>query len=219
MRVEEELYSKIWERKESNAKDIHIEKGSRVDVALELLDEGENILDIGCGDGAFGYLAIERYDNVYGVDISETALKIAASRGILTQKINLNNNRLPFESNFFDAVVSLDVIEHVFDPANHISEARRVLKKDGIIVIATPNIRYLPHLFKLVVLGKFPKTSGDDEHYDGGHIHYFTLKDIIDLLKTNKFQIIQKRGVFGREFLREFFSGGIVVKAMKIEIS
>jgi len=68
----------------------------------------------------------------------------------------------------------------------------------------------------LVLLGRFPKTSGDLESWDGGHLHYFTYKDVEELLEQNGFEIIGKCGVFGRNFLKEFMSPGIVVKCRKV---
>ncbi|RLG93988.1 hypothetical protein DRO29_07040 [Candidatus Bathyarchaeota archaeon] len=115
MKVEEILYQRIWKNKKSN-EEPKIEKGSRVDVALKLLDKGERLLDIGCGDGTLGYFAKNKYKEVYGVDISEEALKIAEKRGIIVEKVNLNEEKLPFKNEYFDAVTCLDVIEHVFEP-------------------------------------------------------------------------------------------------------
>jgi len=216
MKVEEKLYEKIWKNKASNG-GPRLDKDSRVDVALKLIDKGDRLLDIGCGDGTFGYFAKNKYKEIYGIDLSENALKIAEKRGIITTKINFNDERLPFEDDYFDAVSCLDVIEHIFEPRDLIKEINRVLKTGGELVISTPNIRYLRHLFSLIVKGKFPKTSGDIKyHWDGGHLHYFTFKDVEELLKEYGFKIIKKEGVFGRNIFKEFLSGGIMIKAMKI---
>jgi len=215
MRIEERLYEKIWEKKE--LEEPEIEKGSRVDVALKLIEKGDRLLDIGCGDGTLGYFAMRSYKEVWGIDISDNALKIAKKRGLKTQKVNLNDENLLFEDNYFDAVTCLDVIEHVFEPIVLINEIHRVLKMNGLLVISTPNIRYWRHLFDLVVKGKFPKTSNSTEHYDGGHLHYFTYSDIEKLLKTKGFYVVVKEGVFGRKILKEFLSTGVVIKAVKVK--
>lgn len=130
MKVEEILYQRIWKNKKSN-EEPRIDKGSRVDVALKLLDKGDKLLDIGCGDGTLGYFAKNKYKEVYGIDISENALKIAERRGLIAKKVNLNDEKLPFLDNYFDAVTCLDVIEHVFDPRYLIKEIHRVLRVGG----------------------------------------------------------------------------------------
>ncbi|NMX21364.1 hypothetical protein C5S30_02780 [ANME-1 cluster archaeon GoMg4] len=212
MKSEEKLYERIWKKKGVN-EEPRINKGSRVDVALKLLDKGDRLLDIGCGDGTLGYFAKRNYKEVYGIDISDNALKIAERRGIITKKVNFNEEGLPFENYYFDAVTCLDVIEHVFEPRDIIKEINRVLKNGGSLVISAPNIRHLSHLFNLIIKGRFPKTSNDTEHWDGGHLHYFTFKDIEDILKEYGFRIVMKKGVFGRDIFKEFLSTGIVIKA------
>ncbi|MDD2665851.1 MAG: class I SAM-dependent methyltransferase [Methanocellales archaeon] len=213
MNIEEKLYERIWQS-EGNGR-AKIDKDSRVDVALKLIEKGDRILDIGCGDGTLGYFAKNNYREVYGVDISDNALEIAKKRGVITKKVNLNDENLPFKDNYFDAITCLDVIEHVFEPIVLIKEIYRVLIEGGLVVISTPNVRYWHHLFDLVIKGKFPKTSNNTEHYDGGHLHYFTYKDIETLLKINNFKIVMKAGVFGKETLKEFLSTGIVIKAKR----
>jgi methionine biosynthesis protein MetW len=215
MKVEEGLYQKIWENKASN-EESRIDKGSRVDVALKLLDKGDRLLDIGCGDGILGYFAKNKYKDVYGLDISETALKIAKKKGLITKKTNFNAGKIPFGNDYFDAITCLDVIEHVFEPIELIKEIHRVLKEKGSLVISTPNIRYFPHLFSLAIKGKFPKTSNDKEHYDGGHLHYFTFNDVEELLVSYGFKIVGKYGIFGRKILKEFLSAGIIIKGEKL---
>ncbi len=189
-----------------------------MDITLKLIDKGERLLDIGCGDDTLGYFAKNKYKEVYGVDISKEALKIAEKRGIIVKKVNLNEEKLPFENEYFDAVTCLDVIEHVFEPRDLIKEINRVLKRGGILIISTPNIRYWRHILSLIVRGRFPRTSGDDEFWDGDHIHYFTYKDIELLLNRYKMDVVVKSGVFGMNFFKEFLSPGIVIKAVKTEM-
>ena len=215
MKTEEKLYERIRKNKISN-EELRIDKGSRVDVALKLLDQGDRLLDIGCGDGILGYFAKNKYKEVYGLDISDTALKIAKKRGLITKKTNFNAGEIPFGNDYFDAITCLDVIEHVFEPINLIKEIHRVLKEKGSLVISTPNIRYFPHLFSLAIKGKFPKTSNDKEHYDGGHLHYFTFNDVEELLVSYGFKIVGKYGVFGRNIFKEFLSPGIIIKGEKL---
>jgi len=213
MKPEEKLYEKIWTRQVPSRPEV--DRGSRAHVALTLLEKGDKLLDVGCGDGTVGYFSKNNYKFIYGIDVSETALKIAEQRSIITKKININDETFPFEDNYFDAVICLDVIEHVFEPVDLIKEISRVLKKEGILVISTPNIRYWHHLFDIVCKGKFPKTSNDTGYYDGGHLHYFTYKDIQNILETEGFKIVKKSGVFGRDHFKEFLSPGVVFKAKK----
>ncbi|MFX0135401.1 MAG: class I SAM-dependent methyltransferase [Candidatus Hodarchaeota archaeon] len=210
----EEEYSKIWKRKTLERNNI-CEKGSRRDIASKLVNGGERILDIGCGNGILLTLVKSKYRELYGIDISNYALSIAKKHGVKTFKIDLNKEKLPFKDNFFDMVVCLDVIEHIFDPYYLLAEIHRVLKLKGELIISTPNIRFLKHLYSLLIKGRFPKTSNDFELYDGGHIHYFTFKDMKNILEKTGFKILIERGVLRINFLKSLLSPGIVIKAKK----
>lgn len=215
MDVEEELYQRIWANQNSDGS-INVDPGSRVALALKLLDSGDRFLDIGCGAGTLCHAVKDRFKDIYGVDISENALDIAKKYCTNTSKVNLNVERLPFEDGYFDAVACLDVIEHLFDPVCLLEEIGRVLKNDGVLVISAPNIRYWRHLSSLVIKGRFPKTSSDSRHYDGGHLHYFTFKDLDEMLKYHGFSTVKRRGVFGRDMFMEILSPGIVIKSVKL---
>lgn len=215
MKTEERVYEKIW-ADQKKIQTPKVEKDSRIYIIVNLLDGGNRLLDVGCGDGRLGYLTKNKYRKIYGVDISKTALKIAKKRGMITKKVNLNQEKLPYPDRYFDAVTCSDVIEHVLYPINLIKEISRVLRDSGILVISTPNIRYYGHVFDLVVKGKFPKTTNDKETYSGGHLNHFTFADMRNLLTSNNFKILCESGVFRRNFLKSILSPGIVIKSIKL---
>lgn len=174
-------YEAIWERKRGGDS---IPPGSRAAVALELLGVGEAdalALDVGCGDGALGAALRHRFKEIHGVDISATAIARARSQGVNAVQVNLDAEPLPYPDGMFAAVTCLDVLEHVFDPRVLVRELARVCAPGGLLVITTPNIRYWKHILS-VIGGRFPRTSSDEEGYDGGHLHYYTAANIMDLL-------------------------------------
>ena len=91
------------------------------------------LLDIGTGNGEIASNLAEHFD-VTSVDIVDQ--RQATSSYAFTL---LNNQLLPFANQSFDIVVSNHVIEHVNDAALHFAEIARVLKKDGLVYLATPN--------------------------------------------------------------------------------
>jgi 2-polyprenyl-3-methyl-5-hydroxy-6-metoxy-1,4-benzoquinol methylase len=64
------------------------------------------------------------------------ARKTYPSKKIL---FDLYDGKIPFEESYFDAVVSMQVIEHVKDDMNFVSELSRVVKKDSPVILTTPN--------------------------------------------------------------------------------
>jgi methionine biosynthesis protein MetW len=187
------IYDAIWERKQSGAD--RIAPGSRAAVALELIGSGERVLDLGCGDGTLGVALMSRYKEVYGADISDRAVAMAQQRGIQAAQVNLDTEALPFADGLFSAVTCLDVLEHVFDPRSTISEIARVCAPGAKVIITTPNMRYWRHILSIAT-GRFPRTSSDEEGYDGGHLHYYAASNLADLL-AESFVVQKVRGVPG----------------------
>ncbi len=97
------------------------------------------VLDVGVGEGYGAALLAEVCDQVIGLDYDPTA---AAHAAVTYPQVNVargNAVELPFRDGAFGAVVSMQVVEHVWDPAKHIVECARVLRPGGTLVISTPN--------------------------------------------------------------------------------
>lgn len=108
----------------------------------EGLKKGDKILDAGCGTGGMLLKLSKRY-MAEGVDISAEALKFCARRKVRVVAGSLD--KLPFDKNTFDAVISLDVIyhKHVKDDFGAISELVRVLKPGGKLILRAPAFNFL----------------------------------------------------------------------------
>jgi SAM-dependent methyltransferase len=100
-------------------------------AAAGLLPQGR-VLDLGCGVGHSFHLLAPR--ETVGVDLDAGALA-----GQDRQTIVADMRELPLPSASFDAVLSVQSLEHVPDPERVVAEARRVLVPDGMAVFVTPN--------------------------------------------------------------------------------
>lgn len=209
-------YNQVWDAKISEPYKPP-EKNNRIHTALSILKQGNLLLDVGCGDGRFGELAKPKYKSIYGIDISEKAVQQSIKKGIFAQ---VYSDKFPFRNSYFDTVTCLDVIGHVDDPRETISEISRVLKENGTLIITSPNMRYIKHLYTLFICGKFPLLStgsiDNSVMYDGGILHYFTFKNLKDILEDNNMKVTRKLGVFRRNYIVELLSPGIVIEAVKI---
>lgn len=140
------------------------------------------ILDIGCGRGLF--LEIMRRDgwDVTGVEYNkETALHVFETYGIKAQT-ETSIRTLPDKS--FDVITLNHVLEHTYRPAELIKECRRLLRKDGLLVIAVPNI----HSLQASAGGKVWF------HLDlPFHINHFSEKGLSKLLNRNSFSLLKTR--------------------------
>jgi len=98
---------------------------------------GGRILDIGCGVGQVVGRLIQLGFEAHGVDVAEANITRASK--ISPRCVLYPGTTLPYPDNFFDAVGALNVLEHVESPESFISEAVRVCKPAGKIVLSSPN--------------------------------------------------------------------------------
>ncbi len=109
-------------------------------------------LDNGCGSGYGSYhLITNGAKKVIGIDISKDAVEYARkSFSIESLEFKVNNaTKLEFDENTFEALTSFQVIEHIGDVHSYLSEIERVLKKDAVAIISTPNKKtYSPNSSK-----------------------------------------------------------------------
>lgn len=120
----------------------HYDTKKRVSVVFdELLPEslvGKRVLDAGCGTGWFSARAVERGAVVTSMDVGERLLH-EVSKKCASTRIAGSVLQMPFADATFDVVISSEVIEHTPRPLEAIAEMARVVKKQGVLIITTPN--------------------------------------------------------------------------------
>ena len=110
-------------------------------VLVQPMVAGKDVLDVACGEGYGASFMADVARSVIGVDISDDAVEHALST---YKNVNLtfrqgDATKLDFVDASFDVVVSFETIEHLLEQAQMLSEIRRVLRPDGILVISSPN--------------------------------------------------------------------------------
>lgn len=101
------------------------------------------ILDIGCGTGFnVDYLQQLGYGQVTGLDFSPDALSYCQSRQ-LQELICGNAEILPIQSGSYDVILTLDIIEHLDNDRQALSEIFRALKPGGTLIIFVPAFQFL----------------------------------------------------------------------------
>jgi 2-polyprenyl-6-hydroxyphenyl methylase / 3-demethylubiquinone-9 3-methyltransferase len=106
------------------------------------------ILDVGCGGGFLSNYLASQGHTVIGLDFASDALKVALLHDATgrVEYIEGDACRLPFPHGSFDAVCSMDFLEHVEEPELAIREAARVLVPGGLFVFYTFNRNWLAWL-------------------------------------------------------------------------
>lgn len=120
-----------------------------------------SVLDIGCGTGAMSS-DLSRFASVTSVDMSAIALSYTHKRG-LQRLCCANAERLPFASASFDAIVALDLLEHVPDDHGAAHEFARVLRPGGCLFATVPAYRFLWSGHDLALMHKRRYTTREFE--------------------------------------------------------
>ena len=163
----------------------------------------KKILDVGCGDGSF-IKKFEKCCEVFGVDVSSRAVKIAEEAGITAYAVDVSREKLPFENEWFDIIYMGDVLEHLVNPDFAINEVARTLKPNGSLVLSTPNLAsWLNRL--LLLLGIQPLFSevstlknfgkfGRADSFPVGHLRLFTCEALKKFLIYHQFKMVKVEG-------------------------
>jgi O-antigen biosynthesis protein len=151
------------------------------------------ILEIGCGEGKT-LLTLKKTGRakfLAGVDLYQPAIDRAKKDLDWSLAANIEEVKLPFESESFDYIILADILEHLIDPWKAMVTLRRFLKKEGFFIISFPNIRNYQILKKLII--------NDDWFYqekgilDKTHLRFFTLKSMAALLSQANLKIIDTK--------------------------
>jgi SAM-dependent methyltransferase len=146
------------------------------------LKPGAKVLDVGCGDAVFAELMPEF--EWYGVDINTERAEKRISRvdravGYCNDEIVTESGRLatqdlmkppyPWPDKYFDAIISSECTEHLWDLRIVHKEAKRLLKREGPYIISTPNFQWLTNH-----LEHFQRIRSQfDQHWTIEHIRHY----------------------------------------------
>lgn len=152
----------------------------------------QKILDVGSGTGRHLIFFSKKGFDIYGFDASPKAISIAKewlAEENLNVKIKLNRMeaKFPYADNFFDAIISIQVIHHnkMKDILMTVREIERVLRKGGVIFITFPRLEGRGGLddwkLKEVERGTYIPQAGQEK---GLPHHFFTMEEIHDVFSS-----------------------------------
>jgi ADP-heptose:LPS heptosyltransferase/2-polyprenyl-3-methyl-5-hydroxy-6-metoxy-1,4-benzoquinol methylase len=141
---------------------------------------GGRFLDVGCSTGEVLTAAGKKGFDCWGIEPNKWACTFAESKRGL-RVINGELKEISFQSDFFDVVSCMEVIEHVPDPLGDLKEIRRVLKDDGILMLSTPN-------FGCDEAKQLQMNWKHNKPWE--HIYLFDYAHLYEMLKRAGFEII-----------------------------
>lgn len=142
-------------------------------------NESKRVFDLGCGNGSVAnYLDSLGYE-VTGVDPSTTGIRQAnESFPKLSMSVGSAYDDLKARFGQFPALISLEVVEHVYAPRDYARTVADLISPNGIAIISTPYHGYLKNL-ALALSGRMDKHF--TARWDHGHIKFWSIATLSQL--------------------------------------
>lgn len=151
-------------------------------------DRSAAVLEIGCGNGATGAVALSegRCQHYVGVELDLRAVDEA--RGVLTSVIAGDVETLEFDWQpaSFDAVIFSEVLEHLVEPAALVKRLARYVRSGGMLLASSPNVAQW-RVIKELALGRF--RPADRGVFDRTHLRWFTPETFAALFEDAGFHV------------------------------
>lgn len=161
---------------------------------LKSLPAGSIVADLGCGNGSMLAQLRDRQFQLHGLDASRSGLALAEKAhpdihfGYADLMSDLSSHFLVGKC---DAIISTEVIEHVFLPRQFAANCYRMLRPSGLLILSTPYHGYIKNL-ALAISGKL------DSHFtvlwDYGHIKFWSKRTLCRLLEEVGFVVRRFHG-------------------------
>lgn len=195
----------------------------RKSLLLQNISPKDRVLDLGCGNGRFFEVFKDLKIDYFGIDNSEKIIEIAKKKYPQGNFQVADALDLPFQTNYFDKILSLAVFHHIPSEEIRLSfleEAKRVLKPNGLLILTVWNLNPTKMIFIgkwnralnllkltiLKILGISKLDFGDFfinwREVTPRYIHYFTRHGLKKITKKAGF-LVKEVGILGKPESRD----------------
>jgi SAM-dependent methyltransferase len=193
-----EIYERYWEPDQTWSPSEHPFYDFERALIAKVGKPGDICLDYGCGDAKrYGKILQGMGFNYQGFDISQTAVRQAATLGLNVSLLNSDGTTdLPDGS--CDFAICFEVFEHLMEPDRALAEIARVLKPGGHLICSVPNGAYFARRIEFLCTG-FLNPKGDptierSEPWRDPHVRFFSAKILSRFLASHGFTNISVSG-------------------------
>jgi 2-polyprenyl-3-methyl-5-hydroxy-6-metoxy-1,4-benzoquinol methylase len=171
-------------------KDPRYFEGVRPDFVAMLPRSSESaILEVGCGTGATGQLALREHKcaKYCGIELLSSAARSAER--VLSEVIqgDVESLAIPWSPGTFDAVIMSEVLEHLRDPWKVLNDVRRVMREGGMVYASSPNISHY-RIILMLMRGRWDLTEAGP--MDRTHLRWFTPHTYAELFTSCGFEVV-----------------------------
>ncbi|GJM31368.1 MAG: hypothetical protein DHS20C18_03690 [Saprospiraceae bacterium] len=180
----------------------------------------KKVLNLGTGEGDYDAMIAGYCDQLTSCDINEEDIAFARELNKEVENIEYrveNALKLSFPDNYFDLIISVDVIEHVGDPEKMMDEITRVLKPGGILMITFPSLKF-PITYDPInrILSTFSTKKISQGAYAFGHEYLIDPVKFREWTSIRQFKVVRERNLSGYLIaLLEMYWTGLVQKLFK----
>ncbi len=162
---------------------------------------GRDVLEAGCGEGYGADLIADVARHVMGLDYDEATVAHVRARYPRVDMRHGNLAALPLADGSVDVVVNFQVIEHLWDQPQFVSECLRVLRPSGLLLMSTPN--------------RVTFSPGRDTPINPFHTRELNATELTELLESAGFRMQAMQGVFHGRPLADLDAkhGGSIIDA------
>lgn len=164
------------------------------------------VLDIAAGDGVYESILNEGVKSkaVFdGIDFSEAQKKKTKKIFRNFYLCDLDKQPIPIKNKKYDIIIISEILEHLFFPDEVLYQANKLLSKDGVLILTSPNSAAIRNGLTLLFLGTARMILYPEEKQ---HIRFYNFKSLKSMLESAGFEIADIKGTSGF-FLQEFNFG------------
>lgn len=150
--------------------------------------ELKKCLELGCGNGTFSRVIVKNSSHLFATDFSDemvsaSKVRLQSISNITVEKANCFD--LPYANNSFDTIFMANLLHIISEPEKAIAEVKRVLKKNGTIIIISYTTDEMTLFNILIMIYKYMKTYGKPSPY----AQRLKLEDVRNMLEKEDFEI------------------------------
>lgn len=142
------------------------------------------LLDIGCGEGHLTNFFTSHTSNIYGTDLSISAIKKASHKYPHIDFCVSDALNLPYEFDFFSAVICNNLFEHVDNPRALLLEINSVMQSGGFLFLSTPSLYRFENMLRIILGQKVKKASKQ-------HVAEYSVNQVGNIAKETGFDVVK----------------------------
>jgi len=161
-------------------------------IICDFVGSGQNVLDLGCGDGALmSLLAREKEARVQGIELDDEAIHQCVAKGLTVFQGDIESGLVDYPDGSFDVVILNQSMQEVKKVDFVIRESLRVGRR---VIVGFPNFAHVRARISLFFLGKTPMTESLPYYwYETPNVRFLSIRDFETYCRSKGMRIVDAR--------------------------